>query len=72
MTKDDIVEVIIQFQEPVDQPVLWPTDWQDRVKKPSKAYCYSKAEIMEYNEMLYLHGAELTKAWADRRFNERT
>lgn len=50
---------------------ILPTGWGKRLKKPGKVYQYSKLEIMEYNEMQYLHGPEAAKAWADRRLHAR-
>lgn len=50
---------------------ILPSGWGQRLTRPGPVYIYSKMEILEYNEMVYLHGAAYAKAWADRRWYER-
>ena len=52
-------------------PCILPSGWQSRVTGPGKPYVYNKMEILEYNEIQYIHGPEQAKRWADRRWHER-
>ena len=57
-----------------NQQVILPSNWRDRLgkdHKPSKVHQYSKIEILEYNEIQYIHGPKAAKEWADRRQRER-
>lgn len=53
------------------QPCILPSGWKRRLKKPGKVYEYDRIEILNYNEIQYVHGPEHAKAWADRRWHER-
>ena len=53
-------------------PAILPSGWRKRLHKPGSVYQYSKTEVMEYNEMVYLHGEAVAKRWADRRWHDRT
>ena len=52
-------------------PCILPSGWKKRLKKPGKVYEYDRIEILNYNEIQYIHGPEHAKAWADRRWHER-
>jgi hypothetical protein len=52
-------------------PCILPSGWMKRLKKPGKVYEYDRTEILNYNEIQYVHGPEHAKAWADRRWHER-
>lgn len=52
-------------------PVILPSGWGKRLKKPGPVYTYTVEERLIYNEIQYIHGPEQAKAWADRRWNER-
>lgn len=58
--------------QPQDTMVILPSGWRKRLSKPGSVYQYSKTEVMEYNEVVYLHGEAVAKRWADRRWHERT
>lgn len=53
-------------------PCILPSNWRKRVDKPGSVYEYNKTEVLEYNETVYMHGEQRAKAWADRRWHERT
>jgi hypothetical protein len=53
-------------------PCILPSGWKDRIAGPGPVYKYTKQDILEYNEMVYLHGEARAKQWADRRWHERT
>jgi hypothetical protein len=49
-----------------------PSNWRTRLGRPGPVYEYTKQDILEYNEMVYLHGEARAKQWADRRWHDRT
>ena len=55
----------------ISQPSILPSNWKDRSPKPGPCYQYSKLELLEYNEIQYMHGPEYAKRWADRRSHAR-
>jgi hypothetical protein len=58
------------------QPCLKPSNWRQRLRRrpdyrQGKVYIYSKTEVMQYNELVYLDGPATAKSWADRRWYAR-